>query len=156
MARQLLQIALLLREQDGAAAFLLLERPLVECVQPLPDGLVQFPQREELLVAQCGENGRREVPDRAFHRCLVLRPAHARRDDGRSIVLRQFLVRFVEHHFVFRVFVHARFQVVRHQDARHAAKVPVRVHMRRDPGCRRLIQERFRVCIATVRKYRHE
>jgi len=109
-------------EPGCPGAVFLLERLMVKGVQPFADGFVELPQREEFLVADHRKDEAGDVPDRALDGRLVLRRAHPRGHDRRAVMLRQLLVRLVEHKLRPRVFDHAGLKVIRHQHQRHAPK----------------------------------
>ena len=80
-------------EPAAAVAFGLLERPLVQRGQQRCDGLAEFAEGEERLVAQRRHDPALDVLDRGLHLRLVPRGAGPRRQHGGSVVGGQFLVR---------------------------------------------------------------
>ena len=84
--RQFIQERLFLQPCLTPAARALLERRTVERVHCLADGGFQRREVEERLVAQLGDDRRRDLADRAFHGGFFLRLPHGCGENGRDVM----------------------------------------------------------------------
>ena len=65
----------------------------------LPDNRVQLPQGEKALAADNRQNKGRDVVDNTLDRWFVFRGLHTSWDNRGAVMVRQFLIRLVEHGF---------------------------------------------------------
>ena len=147
---------LLLQERTQAAAGSFLEWLAVELIQLLKHGLVQLMQREKLAVAQRGDDLSGDDTHRTLHARLVLRLANAGGDDRRAIMPRHLVVGSIDDRRVPRRAIHSRLQVIRYQNARHAAEAPVHIRMRADPCLLILRKKRLDIRVSAAREHRHK
>ena len=108
-------------EPAAAAPIGLLERPLVQRGQQRRDGVAEFAEREELMVAQRRHDPALDVLDCGFRLGLVPRCPGPRRQHRGSVVGGQFLVRRVQVRLVAAGLVDRRLLVVRDHEFRHPA-----------------------------------
>ena len=94
---------------------------LVQRGQQRPDGLAEFAEREERLVAQRRHDPALDVLDRGLHLRLVPRSPGPRRQHRGSVVGGQFLVRRVQVRLVAAGLTDRRLLVVRDHEFRHPA-----------------------------------
>ena len=113
-------------EPAAAAAFGLFERPLVQRGQQRRDGVAEFGEREERLVAQRRHDPALDVLDRGLHLRLVPRRAGPRRQHRGAIVSGQVLVRGVQVRLVAAGLARPGLLVVRDHELRYPADSNIR------------------------------
>ena len=128
-SRKRQQKQFLLRKTSCPAALPFLEGLVVEGFQFLVDCFIQFHKVQKLAVAQSSQNPGGDHANGTLHKGLVLGTAGAGRENGGAVVLRHFLVGFVEHSLCTRVLDNTGLEVVRGEDAGDAAEIPVGVDM---------------------------
>ena len=108
-------------EPAAAAPIGLLERPLVQRGQQRPDGVAEFAEREELMVAQRRHDPALDVLDCGFRLGLVPGRPGPRRQHRGSVVGGQFLIRRVQVRLVAAGLVDRCLLVVRDHEFGHPA-----------------------------------
>ena len=119
---------------------------MIKGVKPLTDDLVKFPQAEKLLIADSGKNEDGYFPHRPLDGRLVLGGANPCGHNRRAVVLRQFLIAFVENQLGARVLDDEQYYSVPFEFIKR--KVDVRL----TPGVVEIFFEGSRVC-SHVRLY---
>jgi hypothetical protein len=120
-------------EQRLPRAGLLLERPLVEPPQQVPNRLVEFGQREALSVAQGRHNPAFDHLDPDFDLRLVAGFLDASREDRHAVRRGQLGVRGVEVRLVAMGAGHPAVQVIGDEDRADPPEKGERPHVRADP-----------------------
>ena len=118
----------------GACAFAFAEGLVVERDQKFGNGQVQLIQTEERALAQGGDDPALDHLNGIFHDSLVPWFSRAGWKDGHLIVGGHVVVGGVQIGFVAAGLVDSAFQIVRSQDAGHAAEILEGMDVGRDPA----------------------
>ena len=155
--RQRLQRRLVqLREQRGAAALALAERPLIQPHQQLGDGLVDFLQGEELALAQGGHDPALDYLNAHLRLGLVPGSIRPRRNDRHAVVLAQVAVGGIQIRLVIAGMRDGGLQVIRDHDLGHPAEELEGPHVRTDPVPQILPGGGLGEGVAAGAQHRHE
>ena len=100
------QWQLFVAEEFCAAAFFGSKRSVVILVKLLPDSLVECIKREELLIAECGNQPDRCTADRPFSNRLILWFADSGRDYCCIVMFGEFLIGMIDLLILVKAFVH--------------------------------------------------
>ena len=92
-----------------------------------------FFKREELTIAQGGDDPCGCKLHSAFGKAFVFRMKDSCRHNGGSIVFRHFLIAFVQNGIITGILYNTGFQVVRYEQPRNTAKVLIGMHMAQEP-----------------------
>ena len=125
--------SLQLLEKRAAARAEMTRHAVVDLRDQLGDGGVQYREREELAVAQLGDDEASRDLNRNLNLGLVTRPARPRRDDGGVVVSRHLGVAAVDRRFIEACFGDARAQIVGHHHRRHPTEERKGARVRADP-----------------------
>src|SRR5438105_1821194 len=117
----------------------------VEVAYALPDGSVEFDQREEPPVAQPRQDEALDDLDGDFHLGFVARFAHSRRQHHKLIMIRKLLVSAIDAGLVARRLGDAGPEIVAYYRLRYAADRRERVDVSGYPVGKPLRPARFRI-----------
>ena len=120
------------------------------------DRFIQLQQRQKLAVPQNRQDEGGDDTDSALYRSLVPRRTDSGRQDRRSVMLRQLLIRLVENDLILAMLLHTRFQIVTLDDPGNAAEVFVGIHMSGGPCLLVHGEKGFHIAVAAVGQRGHE
>lgn len=143
-------------EHAPATSFQLLERPVVQLIQKLPDGLVQLGQTEEGAVAQAGQDPPLGHLDPRLDLGFVLGTPDAGRHHGDAVMDGHVLIGWIQIGFIEVWAGHPGPQVVRHQDLTDAAEEREPPDVRSDPVEQPLAPGRLAEGVAAGPHHREE
>ena len=129
---------------------------MIKGFESLEYGLIQLGKRKELPIAKSPENVVRNDADGSFFHGFAFGRSYAARKSRCAVMLRHFVVRFVEGDFVSAVRHDTGFQIVALQDTGYAAGIPESIDMRGDPALLIHEEERFHVGVPAVRQRQDE
>ena len=129
---------------------------MIEAFQAIPNGFIQLLQRQKLTVPQRGQNVCGDDSNGTFHGCLILGSPYPGRNDGRSVMLSQFLIGTVQNNLVTPVLLHAGFQVVALNHPGHPAEIVESIDVCCDPRVLVHAQKRFHIAVGAEWQCRDE